>query len=156
MELPGRLRGGSRSPGPGSGQEHGVQGHRGYAVAGGPVSPSCAGSAFISLANEEGPTLGRSSAQLHVADGVDLGIWEGPSTRQMAPGILGFYGRSSGKLSGLRCPFFFLKAFLSLDRQYNVVVMVSVCYLLCDWGKFLSLSLRVLIGKTMIHGSYTS
>lgn len=58
-------------------------------------SPFCVGCALILLANEEGHMLG--CPQITLADGVNLGVWEGPGTWQMAPGILGFYGRTSGK-----------------------------------------------------------
>lgn len=35
--------------------------------------------------------------QINLADGVNLGVWEGPGTWQMAPDILGVCGRTSGK-----------------------------------------------------------
>ena len=61
--------------------------------------------------------------QIRLADGVNLGL-EGPGTWQMAPGILGFCGITSGKqLQTSCCSFFSLlslsKAFISVARQYN-------------------------------------
>ena len=40
--------------------------------------------------------------QISLADGVNLGL-EGPGTWQMAPGILGFCGRTSGKQLQTSC-----------------------------------------------------
>ena len=59
--------------------------------------------------------------QISLTDGVNLGL-EGPGTWQMAPGILGFCGRPSGKQLQTSCCsffFFFSKAFISVARQYN-------------------------------------
>lgn len=48
-----------------------------------------------------------AATQLHLADGVNLGIWEGPGTRQMAPGRLGFCGGILGSSLDLVASFFF-------------------------------------------------
>ena len=44
--------------------------------------------------------------QIRLADGVNLGL-EGPGTWQMAPGILGFCGITSGKQLQTSCCSFF-------------------------------------------------
>lgn len=58
-----------------------------------------------------------AATQICLTDGVTLGTGEGPGTRQMAPGTLGFFGRASGKLPGLCCPIPLLKAGCNFFRQ---------------------------------------
>lgn len=155
-------------PGPLRDHSHRLHGHRtarNTAQAQGPqrlhsvgihFSPFCARYAFILLANEQGPMLGSSTDP--PSWWCAFGHLGGPWHLADGSGILGFCGRASGKLSGLPFAFFFFfflnKALISLDRQYNMVDMLTVCYLLGDLSKFLSLSPSFLSWKITSHGSY--
>ena len=83
--------------------------HRGHAAGGDPFLPILCGLCLHLTCSEWGRGACWAATQICLTDGMTLDAWEGPGTRQMAPGTLGFFGRASGKLSGLRCPTPFLK-----------------------------------------------
>lgn len=137
------------------GTQHRLRGHRGYTVLGFTFPHSARVMPSFYLLMSRGPCW--AAAQTHLADGVHLGTWEGPGTWQMAPAFLAFVEGLLGSSPDFLLLFFFFflnKALIFLDRQYNMVDMLTVCYLLGDLSKFLSLSPSFLSWKITSHGSY--
>lgn len=136
------------------GTQRRLRGQRGYTVLGFTSPHSVRVMPSFYLLMSRGPCW--AAAQTHLADGVHLGTWEGPGTWQMAPAVLAFVEGLLGSSPDFFLPFFFFlnKALISVDRQCNMIVMLTVCYLLGDVSKFLSLSPSCLRWKITSHGSY--